>query len=481
MKKIVSVLLLLSVLWDTLSFAQAKTNLPNIIVIFMDDMGYGDIGANGAQGYQTPNIDRLAAEGMRFTNFYAAQPICTASRAAILTGCYPNRIGLTGALFPGSSIGLSSDEETIAELLKKKNYITAIIGKWHLGDAQKFLPLQHGFDQYFGIPYSNDMWPVDYAGKPVTDSKDSRYKYPALPLMEGNTIARTINTLGDMDMLTTWYTQRAVKFIEQNKNKPFFLYMPHAMVHVPLGVSAKFKGKSGQGMFGDVMMEVDWSVGEVMKALKKQGAEKNTLVIFTSDNGPWLAFGNHAGSAGGFRGGKMTSWEGGQREPCIMRWPGVIPAGAVNNGLACNIDLLPTFAAITGSTLPARHIDGINILSLINGKSKSSPRNELLYYYNKNSLKAVRKGDWKLVFPHSYPTIENAIPGKNGFPGKSNRDTTGLALYNLNSDPGERYNVVKNYPEVVGSLQQLADKAREDLGDDLTGKMGNNRRKPGKL
>lgn len=456
--------------------AQSKI-LPNIIVIFMDDMGYGDLGSYGAIGYKTPHLDKMAAEGMRFTNFYSAQPICTASRAGLITGCYPNRIGLTGALFPNSKIGLNKDEETIGEVLKKKNYKTAIIGKWHLGDRKEFLPLQHGFDEYFGIPYSNDMWPLDNLGKPI-NADNSRAKMPPLPLIEGNETIRTINNMDDMAKITNWYTEKAVEFIDKNKKEPFFLYLPHTMTHIPLAVSNQFKGKSKQGLYGDVMMEIDWSVGEIMTALKKNNLEDNTLVIFTSDNGPWLKFGNHAGSSGGLKEGKMTSWEGGQRVSCLMKWHKVIPAGTVNNAIACTIDLLPTFAAITKAPLSKNKIDGLNILPLLKGEDVSV-RNEILYYFGKNDLRAIRVGDWKLVFPHAYPTAN--IPGNDGLSGKTPSINTPLALYDLRRDPGEYFNVFDQYPEVVQQLQAAAAKAREDLGDNLMKIEAKNSRPPGKI
>lgn len=457
-------------------FAQ-KENSPNIILIFMDDMGYGDLGSYGALGYKTPNLDKMAAEGMRFTNFYSAQPICTASRAGLITGCYPNRIGLTGALFPNSKIGINSDEETIAELLKKKNYKTAIVGKWHLGDHKAFLPLQHGFDEYYGIPYSNDMWPLDNLGNPV--SKDnSRSKMPPLPLMEGNEISRTINNMDDMAKITSWYTERAIQFINKNKKDPFFLYLPHTMTHIPIAVSEKFKGKSKQGLYGDVMMEIDWSVGEIMNTLKRNKLDQNTLVILTSDNGPWLKFGNHAGSSGGLREGKMTSWDGGQKVSCIMKWPLLIPKGTVNNALACAIDFLPTFAALTKAPLSVNKIDGVNILPLLKGEDVN-PRTEILYYFGENDLRAIRVGDWKLVFPHAYPTAN--VPGNNGLSGKTPSLTTDLALYDLRRDPGEIFNVLNQYPEIVLKLKQSADKAREDLGDNLVKMEAKNNRAPGRI
>jgi arylsulfatase len=457
--------------------------LPNIILIFMDDMGYGDLASYGAIDYETPNLDKLAMQGMRFSNFYAAQAVCSASRAALLTGCYPNRIGISGALMPWAKIGLSDKEMTIAELLKQKGYVTGMAGKWHLGHHKKFLPLQHGFDEYLGLPYSNDMWSVDFDGTPVTDKslKPWKAKYPQLPLIEGNGKIKEIRTLDDQGTLTTLYTKRAVDFIKRNKDKHFFFYLAHSMVHVPLGVSDKFKGKSKQGLFGDVMMEIDWSVGEIMKALKENGIEQKTLLIFTSDNGPWLNFGNHAGSTGGLREGKGTSWEGGQREPCIIRWPGVVPQGVICNKLAATIDILPTLAAITGAELPKHKIDGVNILPLLENKKYANPRNELYYYYHKNSLEGVRKGRWKLVLPHTYRSYVGVLPGKDGFPGKYAKDSTALALYNLRRDPGEHYDVKALYPQVVDDLMKTAENAREDLGDDLTGFEGKNRRPAGRM
>ncbi|MEA3445903.1 MAG: sulfatase, partial [Bacteroidota bacterium] len=338
----------------------------NFVLIFIDDMGYGDVACYGATGYQTPNLDKLASEGMRFTNFYSAQPVCSASRAGLLTGCYPNRIGISGALFPHHEIGINSDETTIAEMLKEKGYATAIFGKWHLGHHKEFLPLQHGFDEYVGLPYSNDMWPIKIDGTRSEPGK-GRGGYPDLPLIEGNETIEEITTLAGQDKLTTLYTERAVDFINRNAKNPFFLYVPHTMGHVPLGVSDKFRGKTEKGMYGDVMEEIDWSVGQIMAALIANNIVDNTLFIFTTDNGPWLNFGNHAGSAGGLREGKTTSWEGGQRVPFIIKWPGKTPTGTICNQLACAIDILPSFAEIAGANLPANKIDGVNITSLWKG------------------------------------------------------------------------------------------------------------------
>jgi len=461
-----------------------KPCTPNIVLILMDDMGYGDIGRTGANLYNTPNLDRLANQGMQFTRYYCPQAVSSASRAGLLTGCYPNRIGISGALMPWATIGINSEETTIAEVLKSKGYHTGIIGKWHLGHHKEFLPLQHGFDEYYGIPYSNDMWPVDFDGVPIhlKDTTSNKMKYPILPLIEGNEKVGEVRTLADQDKLTTNYTERAVRFIENHKTEHFFLYFPHSMVHIPLGVSEKFRGKSGQGMYGDVMMEVDWSIGEVMKALERNGLENNTLVIFTSDNGPWLNFGNHAGSTGGLREGKGTSWEGGQRVPCIMKWPSRIPAGEICSQLASSIDILPTLAEITGGSLPSKKIDGVSILPLMLGEKNVSPRHDFYYYYQTNSLEAVQRDFWKLVLPHKGRTYREMKPGTDGWPGPTGTEIVKEPeLYDLRRDPGEWYDVAQYYPEKLRELQALAEKARKDIGDDLTDSSGENRRKAGSI
>jgi len=465
--------------------AALKAATPNIIIILMDDMGYGDIGTTGANQYDTPNLDRLASQGMQFTWFYSPQAVSSASRAGLLTGCYPNRVGITGALMPWSTIGINSDETTIAEVLKTRGYHTAAFGKWHVGHQREFLPLQHGFDEYYGLPYSNDMWPVDFDGVPIhlRDTTSRLMRYPVLPLIEGNEKIGEITDLSGQDKLTAEYTRRAVEFIERHRKEPFFLYLPHSMVHVPLGVSEKFRGKSRQGLYGDVMMEVDWSVGEIVKAVDKNGLAKKTLIIFTSDNGPWLNFGNHAGTTGGLREGKGTTWEGGQRVPCIMRWTGVIPAGEICNRLASSIDFLPTVAAITGAKLPGKKIDGVNILPLMLGDKNTTPRHELYYYYKTNSLEAVQRDYWKLVLPHrnnqSYRYVD---PGKDGWPGPYGSETIySPELYDLRRDPGEWYDVAALYPEKVKELQYLAGEARRDLGDEITGDPGTGRRQPGTI
>lgn len=443
---------------------------PNIVLIHLDDMGYGDLTATGATGYRTPNIDRLCAEGMRFTNYYSAQAVSSASRAGLLTGCYPNRIGFAGALGPKSKIGLNPDEETMAENLKKAGYATAIVGKWHVGCRPGLMPLDHGFDEYFGLPYSNDMWPHH----PQTSA------YPPLPLYKGREVVNPSVSAADQAQLTTWYTEHAVDFITRRSEGPFFLYLAHSMPHVPLFVSDKFKGKSEQGLYGDVMMEIDWSVGEIFKALRELGLEDNTLVILTSDNGPWTNYGNHAGSAGGLREAKATTFDGGNRVPCIMYWKGKTLPGTTCNKLASNIDLLPTFAEITQAPLPPRKIDGVSILPLIEGKKDANPRESFVYYYRKNDLEAVTDGMFKLVFPHKYVTYGAYEPGNDGQPGKlTNLEIMKPEMYDLRRDPGERYNVITQYPEEAAKLMKIADQKRHELGDDLTRMKGTERREPG--
>lgn len=460
-----------------------QTKPLNIVLIYADDLGYGDLESYGAIQYHTPNLDKLAAEGMRFTNFEVAQAVCSASRAAILTGCYSNRVGIGGALNPHAKIGLNPEEETIAELVKRAgDYKTAIYGKWHLGHLKPFLPLQQGFDDYVGVPYSNDMWKWTYDMQLATEETHARKaSYPELPLMAGDTILKTIEDLDDQAELTTIYTERAVDFINENKDHPFLLCVPHTMPHVPLAVSDKFKGKSEQGLYGDVIMEIDWSVGEIMKELDKHGLSENTLLIFTSDNGPWLNFGDHAGSTGGLREGKGTSFEGGQRVPCIMRWPAQIAAGTVSNQLAATIDFLPTFAEMLSVELPEKRIDGVSILPLMRGEKNAKPREIFYYYYQGSALEAVRKDHWKLIFPHTHRTYAGVAPGNGGINGETRQVKTALALYDLRRDPGERYDVQSVYPEIVKELKEIADEAREDLGDDLLNIKGKNVREPGQI
>lgn len=471
-----SALVIVPLIFFSFRVRQGDIRHPNVVVIFMDDMGYGDPQFAAGIGYKTPNMDRLAAEGMRFTNFYAAQAVCTASRAAILTGCYPNRIHMYGAFYPWTTDALNPKEETIAGMLKKVGYHTCMVGKWGLGSLPPFTPIHYGFDQYLGLPYSNDMWAVDYDGKPITDTGNSRYRYPPLPLYKGDSVVKYIRTLNDQGELTQEYTKFAVNFIRSNKDHPFFLYLAHTMVHVPIMASPAFLGKSGVGLFGDVMEEVDWSVGQVMKTLKDEGLLNNTLVVFTSDNGPWLNYGNHAGNTGGLREGKGTSFEGGQREPCVISWPGHIPAATVCNNIGSTIDLLPTIARVCNAAMPERKIDGVSLLPLLEGKPGAGPRSDFVYYYNRDDLEAIRKGNWKLVFPHVSRSYKVYPPGNDGYPGKTARVEEPMALYNLATDPGETMDVQAAHPAEVRELQLLADHYRSKLGDGLTHVKGNERR-----
>lgn len=444
---------------------------PNIVLIYCDDLGYADIGPFGGKA-PTPNLDRLAREGTRFTRFYVAQPVCSASRAALLTGCYPNRIGIAGALSPNATVGISAGETTLGQLVKSRGYATAIFGKWHLGHHPEFLPTRHGFDEYLGLPYSNDMWPR-HPEAPVGT-------YPPLPLIDGE---RTVQTMPDQTQLTTWYTERALKFIEAHAQQPFLLYVPHSMPHVPIHVSDKFRGRSGQGLYGDVVMEIDWSVGEIMAALRRLQLDERTLVIFTSDNGPWLSYGNHAGSAGPLREGKGSCWEGGVREPFIARWPGRIPAGRICREPAMTIDLLPTIARLTGATLPAHRLDGRDIWPLLAGeRGARSPHSAFYFYYENNQLQAVMSGRWKLMLPHTYRTLVGQPEGRDGTPTKYiQRKVERPELYDLERDMGEKLDVASRHPDIVARLLTYAEEARLDLGDTLTGRTGTGAREPGRV
>ena len=454
---------------------------PNVVLFFTDDQGWGDLSCQGSEDIPTPHIDLLAKEGVRFTDFYTAQPVCSASRSSLLTGCYANRIGISGALAPSSKIGLHPDEVTIAEVLAPAGYVSACLGKWHLGHHPEFLPVRQGFDLYSGIPYSNDMWP----GHP-----ESPKAWPPLPwytIRSGDSAPAIdlIDDLDDQDQITRRITQEAVTFINEHADEPFFLYVAHSMPHVPLGVGPAFRQSTRYGMYGDVIREIDWSVGEVCEALRSHGILDRTLIIFTSDNGPWLSYGDHAGTTGGLREGKGTTFEGGVRVPMVARYPAVIPAGTVCSEPSMTIDLLPTIAQVTGTVdhVGQREIDGKSILSLLSGGADArSPHEALYFWYHKGDLEAMRSGQWKLHFPHGYRSMNGREPGNNGIPGKYDYGIrTELALYDLKDDPAESVNVAIENPQVVSRMIGMADQARASLGDRLTGTTGTDVREPGRI
>jgi len=442
--------------------APAPPQRPNLIFILADDLGWGDLGVYGAQEIRTPHLDRMAAEGVRFTSYYSPASVCTPTRAAIMTGCYPMRVGLGyRVLFPYSTIGLHPDEITVAETLRNAGYATGCVGKWHLGFQPKFLPTRQGFDFYFGIPYSNDMGKVDY--------KVISFVSPPLPLMRNE---KVVESGPDQRYLTKRLTEEAIAFIEKHRDRPFFLYLAHHMPHIPIAASERFAGKSPYGPYGDTIEELDWSTGEILSALRRWNLEGNTLVIFTSDNGAvvWEGLGQRgyrSGSSGPFRGAKATTWEGGMRVPFIARWPGKIPAGRVCHELATGMDIHPTFAYLAGAQMPSdRIIDGKNMWPLLAGERGARSAYEVFYYYNDlEELNAIRSGKWKL---HLYPHPRFADPGMKA-----------PLLYDLDADPGEKNNVAALHPDVVQRLTAYAERAREDLGDARFRKMGRNVRTVG--
>jgi arylsulfatase A len=468
MLRVASAVLLLSCLTPARAAQPeaASQRPPNIVVIFADDLGYADVGpfysGDPARRPATPSLDRMAAEGTRLTHFYAAQAVCSASRAALMTGAYPNRIGISGALDHRAARGLSVGETTIAELLKRRGYATGAFGKWHLGHVPPYLPRQHGFDEYFGLPYSNDMWPRHPQRKDY---------YPPLPLIDGDEV---VEREPDQRQLTRRYTERAVRFIERHRDHPFFLYVPHSMPHVPIYASAAFEGRSGKGLYADVIAELDWSVGEILRAVARHGLDERTMVVFMSDNGPWMSYGNHAGSPGPFRESKGTAFEGGVRVPFLARWPGRIPPGSVSSEPAMTIDLLPTAAAVAGAALPERPIDGRDIWPLLSGSAGARSPHEALFFYWGEELHAVRSGPWKLHLAHPYRALE--APGRDGAPGRYVIRQQAMALYDLGADAGEAVDVAAANPAIVARLQALAERAREDLGDTLTQRRGSGRR-----
>ena len=460
--------IVLAVLTCALLPAEAATQ-PSIIIIFNDDMGYADLGCFGSEKNKTPRIDKMAEEGRRFTDFYVASSVCTPSRAALMTGCYPRRVlGVSGVFFPNKEreAGLDPRHFTIAELLKSAGYKTFLAGKWHLGDAKRYLPTRQGFDSFYGIPYSNGMYP----SRSMTYAKDCNFRegfsekrladlYAATPkgkhpnVRKGNVpLMRDEECIEfplDQTTITRRLTDESITFIEESvkAKKPFFIYLAHPMPHVPLYVSPEFDGKTGQGLYSDVISEIDFNAGRVLDALKANGVDENTLVIFTSDNGPWLIKGEHAGSAKPLRAGKGSTYEGGQRVPCIMRWPGRIPAGTVCSEVATAMDMMPTFAAITGAKIPADircQPDGHNIEKLMTGGAEEkSPYKE--FYLSGG---AVRVGNWKFR--------EGPLYARWSAPGTTPKENPGVTqLFDLAEDPAESNNVIDQYPEVAERLHAL--------------------------
>ena len=436
------------------------TDKPNIVLVNCDDLGYGDLGCYGSSVNATPHLDRMAAEGVRFTDFYMASPVCSPSRGAMLTGCYPPRIGFGSfdgrwVLFPGQPVGLNSSEVTFARLLKQQGYATKIIGKWHCGDQPEFLPTRHGFDSYYGLPYSNDM-----------GRQKGREGYPPLPLLRDEEV---IQEQPDQASLTERYVEEAVRFVRGNRDRPFLLYFAHMYVHLPLYAPRRFLKSSRNGPYGAAVECIDWATGVLLGELARLGLEENTLVIFTSDNG---SNGRNGGSNLPLRGHKGTTWEGGMRVPCIVRWPGTVPAGRECAEPAGSIDLLPTFARL-GGTRPAsdRIIDGKDILPLVVGEEGAkSPRDAFLYYF-RNQLDAVRSGKWKLFVGR----VDRPPDG-----GKRRRMAV-EELYDLESDVGETSNVFDQHPDVVEELTKMAEAARRDIGDEGTGVTGENCRPSGRV
>jgi len=459
---------------------------PNVVIILADDLGYADVGCFGAAGVRTPHIDRLAREGTRFTSFYVGQAVCTASRAALLTGCYPNRIGMSGALNHTSTTGIHPDEPLLSELLTGRGYATAAFGKWHLGMQEPFWPTQRGFAEFLGIPYSNDNGPLHPTVRGM----------PPLPFYDGEHI---VETDPDQSQFTRRFTERAVRFIAACREKPFFLYVPHVMPHVPIFASADWQGTSGRGLYGDVVQELDWSVGRILTALQEQGLAERTLVVFTSDNGPFLSYGDHAGAARPLREGKLTTFEGGMRVPCVVRWPGRVPAGRTCDEVVSTMDLFATIAGLAGVALPPRQIDGVDLGPLFVGAKGAGGRNTF-WFYSGDELHAVRSGRWKLHLPHEYLTVKGPA-GQGGSPahvadmspqsitesgirGIASRHGYAVAsqpqaLYDLAGDPGESRDVSSEHPDIVAALESVAAAARAELGDAITEARGSGMRAAG--
>ena len=445
----------------TISSCETENRRPNIVFILTDDLGYGDLSSYGSKTINSKNIDQLAKDGVKLTSYYAAQPVCSASRAAVLTGVYPNRIGIHNAFGPNSNSGINHSELTLAEMLKENGYSTGIFGKWHLGSKKEFFPTNHGFDEFYGILYSNDMWrwhPEYPEGYP----EDLLLYRNESPIME----------IIDQSDLTKDITSESIDFIERNKNNPFFLYIAHPQPHVPLFVSKDFENITGNGLYADVITEIDYSVGRVLRSIEENGLTENTIVVFTSDNGPWLSYGNHSGSSGIYREGKGTTWEGGVRVPSIIKFPNKLKSRVIDEPVMA-IDWMPTFAELTNSKLSANKIDGKNIWPLLTGEISSSPHEELYFYYRVNELHSIRMNDWKIHFTRTYRSLNGRPGGIDGIPVKYDMNVIEQnELYNLKNDPRELYNVYNEFPEIAKKMEELGERARNELGDNLSGKKG---------
>jgi arylsulfatase A-like enzyme len=430
---------------------------PNIVLLVADDLGYGDLGCYGAIDIPTPNLDRLAREGVRLTSFYSAAAVCSASRAALWTGCYPCRVGVAGDLRPESDEGLPSQQITLAELARDAGYKTALLGNWHLGSRPEFLPTRQGFDEFYGILFSHDVRPLHAVG--------GQSLHPNLPVYEGD---RVVGRNPDMAGFTRDLTRRAVDFIRERRQERFLLCVAYAMPQVPLAVSPEFAGTSDRGLYGDVVAELDWSVGEILDALAGSRLDTETFVVFTSDNGPALEYGDQAGSAGVLRGGEGSTFEGGMRVPCMARWTGKIPSPTVSDELVVNFDWLPTVARLIGAGLPHEtKLDGQDIWPVLALPMAATSPHECFYYYSGGSLHAVRSGRWKLHFPHGYVALSET-PAVDGQPIRTSWERIELSLFDLQADPGETTNLAAENEEVVRYLADLAEAAREELGDSLT-------------
>ena len=440
---------------------EKNNNSPNIIFILTDDLGYGDLSSYGSETIKTTNIDKLAEDGVKLTSYYAAQPVCSASRAAILTGAYPNRIGIYNAFGPTSNSGINHDEYTLAEMLKDNGYKTGIFGKWHLGSIKEFFPTKHGFDEFYGILYSNDMWrwhPEYPEG------------YPQDLLLYRNETA--IKEIVDQSNLTKDITTESINFIKKNKDQPFFLYIAHPQPHVPLFVSEDFTNITGKGLYADVITEIDYSVGRIITYLEENDLSDNTILVFTSDNGPWLSYGDHSGSSGIYREGKGTTWEGGIRVPSIIKFPNGLKPTIIDEPVMA-IDWMPTFANITKSKLSKNKIDGKDIWPLLSGKVDQTPHKKLYFYYRVNELHSIRMNEWKIQFSRTYRSLNGRDGGKDGVPVKYDMNLIeSNELYNLSSDPEEKINVYDRFPEIAKKMEKLGEEARIELGDNLLGVKG---------